>query len=64
MTSAVSEPSTRRGTKVWVREETYSDLLQYRRGDEPMDAVIQRLIRFAKRYAPAAQAHIREQFLP
>jgi len=64
MTSAVSEPSTRRGTKVWVRKETYSDLLQYRRGEEPMSDVIARLVRFAKRYAPAAEAHVREAFLP
>jgi len=59
-----AEAPTRRGLHIWVREETYRGLLEYRRDEETFNDVVARLIRFAKRYAPAAQAMVREEFLP
>ena len=64
MSSAVSEPPTRRGLNIWVRQETYRDLLEYRRGEETLNDVVARLIRFARRYAPVAETRVREEFLP
>jgi hypothetical protein len=55
--------STRTGRGLWVSLATYDELIRYRRGDEPMDAVVKRLIRFVKRMMPAAAARAREEFL-
>jgi hypothetical protein len=41
-----------------------TELLKYRRGDERPNDTVARLIRFAKRMLPAAEAHVREEFLP
>ena len=49
---------------VWLQADTITDLLEFRReGDRP-DDIVARLIRFAKRYRLAAEAHIQEEFLP
>lgn len=50
--------------KVLLQADTVTDLLEFRReGDRPND-IVARLIRFAKRYRLAAEAHIQEEFLP
>ena len=54
----------RPGCLVWVHWATYDELVRYRRGDEPMDRIVARLIRFAKRMTPAVEARVREEFLP
>ncbi|OGO08498.1 MAG: hypothetical protein A2Y61_03945 [Chloroflexi bacterium RBG_13_60_13] len=64
MSSAVSQHPTRRGLHIWVRQETYEGLLEYRRSEETFNDVVARLIRFARRYAPVAEVHVREEFLP
>jgi len=64
MTSTTRKPRAGTGTSVWVRWSTLDQLQLLRRGDEALDDTIARLIRFAKRMRPAAEAHLREEFLP
>jgi len=64
MTTAVPKAPIRRGRHVWLSAGVVDDLKAYRRGDELWSDTVARLIRFAKRYAPAAEAHVREEFLP
>jgi len=47
-----------------MRWATYDELVRYRRGDEPLNDTVARLIRFVKRMVPAAEARAREEFLP
>jgi len=49
---------------IYLRPDTVTALLEYRRGDERLNDTVARLIRFAKRMLPAAEARAREEFLP
>jgi len=64
MPSRPAQLSPGQPAKIHLRPDTVAALLEYRRGEERPDDTIARLIRFAKRYAPAAEAHVREEFLP
>jgi hypothetical protein len=57
-------PPVRNGRNVWVTNDTYEDLVRYRHGGETMDAAVQRLIRFAKRWSPVARVNVEDEFLP
>jgi hypothetical protein len=41
-----------------------AELLQFRRGDERLDATVARLMRFAKRFTPIARVRVMEEVLP
>jgi hypothetical protein len=64
MPSRPAQLSPDRATNIHLRAPTVAALLEYRRGDERPDETIARLIRFAKRMMPAAEARVREEFLP
>jgi hypothetical protein len=62
----VEEDGRRRegpGLSLWVRWATYDALVRYRRGEEPLNNTLARLIRFVRRMRPAAEARAREEFL-
>jgi hypothetical protein len=64
MTTGSHQPHAYTGANVWVKWPTLDRLKQLRHGDEPLNDTIARLIRFAKRMRPAAEARVREEFLP
>jgi hypothetical protein len=49
---------------IYLRADTVTELLKYRRDNEYLDETVARLIRFAKRMLPAAEARVREEFMP
>lgn len=49
---------------IHLRADTMTELVKFRRGDERPDETVARLIRFAKRMLPAAEARVREEFMP
>jgi hypothetical protein len=49
---------------IYLQGDTVTALIQYRRGDERPDETVARLIRFVRRFLPAAEDRVREEFLP
>jgi hypothetical protein len=64
MPTPPAQPVLGRPAQVYLRPDTVADLLKFRRGDERLDETVARLIRFVKRMVPAAEARVREEFLP
>lgn len=50
--------------EVYLQGDTVTELIRYRRGEERPNDTVARLIRFVKRFVPAAEAQMREEFLP
>jgi hypothetical protein len=64
MPTPPAQPVLGQPAQIYLRPETVAELLQFRRGDERLNDTVARLIRFVKRMMPAAEARVREEFLP
>lgn len=64
MPARPAKPVPGKATYIWLRGDTVTELLEFRRGDERLDDTVARLIRFTKRFTPLARARALEEVLP